>query len=123
MPHIQLVDMSLLEVAGRQNAVLERHFSQNHGVSITNGPLYVLCTKYPCTALFEWRFAELGTRQFCRDNVTMFSGHKVVIYNNITVFVWLLHLDTLRSKYFSIFFLVPEDLLRSPVVALLLSLS
>ena len=37
---------------------------------------------------------ELGTRQFCHDNKTMFSGHKVVIYCNITVFVWLLPLDT-----------------------------
>ena len=38
-------------------------------------------------------FSELGLRQFCRDNVTMFSGYTVVIYCNITVIVWLLHLD------------------------------
>ena len=38
--------------------------------------------------------SELGTRQFCRGNVTMFLVHKVVIYCNITLFVWLLHLDT-----------------------------
>ena len=31
--------------------------------------------------------AELGTQQNCRDNVTMFSGHKVVCYCNIIVFV------------------------------------
>ena len=29
---------------------------------------------------------ELGTRQYCRDNVTMFSGHKVVSLCNITIF-------------------------------------
>ena len=35
---------------------------------------------------------ELGTRQFCLDNATLFSGHKAVIFCNITVFAWLLHL-------------------------------
>ena len=35
-----------------------------------------------CTVLY----AELGTRQYCCDNVTMFSGHKVVCLSNITVF-------------------------------------
>ena len=28
----------------------------------------------------ELSFSELGTCQYCRDNVTMFSGHKVVGY-------------------------------------------
>ena len=32
------------------------------------------------------KIPEQGTRQFCRDNVTMFSGHKVVCYFNITTF-------------------------------------
>ena len=29
---------------------------------------------------------ELGTRQYCRDNETMFSGHTVICYCNITIF-------------------------------------
>ena len=32
------------------------------------------------------RMPELGTRQYCRDNETMFSGHKVVCYCSITIF-------------------------------------
>ena len=32
------------------------------------------------------KYPELGTRQYCRDNETMFSGHKVVWYCNITLF-------------------------------------
>ena len=31
--------------------------------------------------------AELGTRQFCRDNVIMFSGHKVVCNCHFTILV------------------------------------
>ena len=38
------------------------------------------CTKY-CT------LTELGTRQFCRDNVTTLSGHKVVCNCHFTVFI------------------------------------
>ena len=60
----------------------------------------VYCILYK--VVYSYQNSELGTRQFCRDNVTRFSGHKVVIYCNITVFVWLLLLVA-RSKYFSNF--------------------
>ena len=30
--------------------------------------------------------SELGTRQYCRDNVTMFSGHMVVSFCTINIF-------------------------------------
>ena len=33
-------------------------------------------------------------QSWARDNMAMFSGHKVVIYWNINVFDWPLHLDT-----------------------------
>ena len=33
------------------------------------------------------KFPELGTRKFCRDNVTMLSGHKVVCICHFTIFV------------------------------------
>ena len=39
-------------------------------------------------------FAELGTRQHCRDNVTMFSGQIIVYYCVYIRCGWLLHLDT-----------------------------
>ena len=48
----------------------------------------------PGTRNTKQGYAELGKGQFCHDNVTMFSGHNVVIYCNITVFVWLLQLNT-----------------------------
>ena len=35
----------------------------------------------------DWNPPELGTRQFFRDNVTMFSGHKVVSNCHFTIFV------------------------------------
>ena len=35
----------------------------------------------------EARLAELGTRQHCRDNVTMLSGRKVVGFSIFTIFV------------------------------------
>ena len=42
--------------------------------------------------------SELGMRQFCHDNVTMFSGHKVVcnlfVIAILLYFLWLPHLDT-----------------------------
>ena len=40
-------------------------------------------------------FPDLGTRQHCRDNVTMFSGK-------------LLHLDTEGEALIFFFFLVPD---------------
>ena len=53
--------------------------------------------------------AELGTRQYCRDNVTMFSGQKVVCYCNITIFVVA---TSSRHRDLNIFriFLVPRAL-------------
>ena len=30
--------------------------------------------------IVQYKLTELGTRQFCRDNVTMFSGQNVVMY-------------------------------------------
>ena len=35
----------------------------------------------------EARLAELGTRQHCRDNVTMFSGNTIVAYSIMAKFV------------------------------------
>ena len=37
--------------------------------------------------LFHSQISELGTRQICRDNVTMFSGHKVDGICHFTIFV------------------------------------
>ena len=62
--------------------------------------------------LIIFYIAELGTRQHCRDNVTMFSSHKSVGYCFITIFVVAkLYLDT-ETLIFIEFFLVPEALLR-----------
>ena len=36
-------------------------------------------------AFFTMILSELGTRQYCRDNKTMFSGNKYVCYCNITI--------------------------------------
>ena len=46
---------------------------------------------------------QYGTRQYCRDNVTIFSGHKVVRYCNITIFVVATPctVDTETYTYFS----------------------
>ena len=44
-----------------------------------------LLDKHPCH--FRTSEPELGTRQFCRDNGTMFSGHKVVCICHFTIFV------------------------------------
>ena len=51
--------------------------------------------------------AELGTQQFCRDNVTIFSVHKVVCNCHFTIFV--------VATIFN-FFLVPEAVLHCRVV-------
>ena len=61
--------------------------------------------------LIIFYIAELGTRQHCRDNVTMFSSHKSVGYCFITIFVVAkLYLDTETLIFFE-FFLVPAILL------------
>ena len=54
-------------------------------------------------------------RQHCRDNMTMVSGLKVVGFGLFTIFVVELHLDSETLIFFE-FFLVPEALLRCPVV-------
>ena len=61
------------------------------------------------------KIAELGTRQFFRDNVTMFSGHKFFFflqYYCICLATPSRHIDL---NIFRIFF-VPEALLRCRVV-------
>ena len=46
-------------------------------------PLLGLCP----ALLLAVKLTELGTRQFCRDNVTMLSGHKVVCTCYFTIFI------------------------------------
>ena len=56
----------------------------------------------------------MGTRQFCRDNVTMFSDSKVGCYCNINTFVVATpskHRDLKIKKN-----LVPDAILRCRVV-------
>ena len=43
------------------------------------------CQQSWCTTVYYK--AELGTQQHCRDNVTMFSGQKIVDYDIMTIFV------------------------------------
>ena len=65
-----------------------------------------------------YNMTELGTRQPCCDNVTMFSGLIVVGFSILICLLyslWQLHLDTETLIFFE-FFLVPEALLRSCVV-------
>ena len=53
---------------------------------------------------FSCTVAELGTRQYCRDNETVFSDHKVVCYCNI-YYIWCGYsIKTPRPKFFSNFF-------------------
>ena len=47
--------------------------------------------------------AELGTRQQCRDNVTMFSGHKTVSYCIMPIFVVAIPFRRRHLKLFRIF--------------------
>ena len=49
--------------------------------------------------------AELGTRQQCRVNVTMFSGHKTVSYCIMTMFVVAIPFRRRDLKTFSYFFM------------------
>ena len=64
------------------------NFSTAHGIHET---LYCLQQVPKIFLLF---FPELGTRQHCRDNVTMFSGYKVVSFCHITIY-YLFHTETL----------------------------
>ena len=69
------------------------------------------------------KFPELGTRQFCRNNVTMLSGHKVVSNWHFTIFIVATPSRQWGLTIFE-FFLVPDWSLRLYyVVALPLSLS
>ena len=56
---------------------------------------------------FRRTVSELGTRQHCRDNVTMFSGKKLLIKALCQCSLWLLHWDTEAFTFF-VLFLVSE---------------
>ena len=65
-------------------------------------------------------FAELGTRQHCRDNVTMFSGLKVCwSLHYYYILVAILHFDTDNLTFFEFFmslklyYVIALSLLRS----------
>ena len=74
--------------------------------------------RLPSSAYFWEKYhLELGTRQYCRDNVTMLSDHKVVSYCNITIFVVA---TPSRPKYILNLFWSPR---LYNIVALLLSRS
>ena len=73
----------------------------------------------PKMSLKYWRIlgkkAELGTPQFCRDNVTMLSSHKVVCNCNFTIFIVATpsrHWGLTIYRFFSVPWLVPEAILR-----------
>ena len=40
------------------------------------------------TKFYRVKPAELATLKYCRENMTIFSGHKVVCYCNITKLLW-----------------------------------
>ena len=79
-------------------------------------PSRFCCTVFlDCVCVPYW--PELGKRPHCRDNVTRFSGHKIVMVTAILLYsLWLLNLDTETLIFFE-FFLVPETLWRCLVVA------
>ena len=57
----------------------------------TNGTITIIVIRqlfiiFRCLALLS-KIAELGTRQFFRDNVIMFSGYKVVCNCHFTICV------------------------------------
>ena len=63
--------------------------------------------------------AVVGTQQRCRDNVTLFSGHAIVGYFVVSVFV--VHTPfTVDAEIFTFFviFLVNEAVLRCRVVCI-----
>ena len=60
----------------------------------------------------------MGMRQFCGDNVTMLSGHKVVCNCHFTIFIVATPSRHWSLTIFFIFFLVPEALLRCRIVEL-----
>ena len=76
--------------------------------------------------IWLWRFTStdryctnqswaVGTRQFCRDNVTMLSGNKVVCNFYFTIFIVATpsrHWGLTIFRFFSSPWLVPEAILR-----------
>ena len=48
----------------------------------------------------NYRTSELGTQQFCRNNVTMFSGHNIFIYCNICLATPCRHRDLNIFRFF-----------------------
>ena len=70
--------------------------------------------------LYSILVAELGTRQHCPDNFSMFAGHKIIDYCIMSVFVAGTQFRHQVLKIFLIFFL---SLKLCYVVALSLLLS
>ena len=60
--------------------------------------------------------AELGTRQLCCDNVTLFSGHKIDAFCIMFIFVVATPFRYRDLNISHICFLVPKALLRCRVV-------
>ena len=81
---------------------------------------------HDCTTSLCWTpqtlhlyFSELGTRQFCRDNVTMLPCHTVVYNCHYTIFIVATpsrHWGLTIFRFFSGPWLVPEAILRCRVV-------
>ena len=88
----------------------------------TRGVLYDLehCFEKKIRKKWIWHIAqhkwlELDTQQHCRDNVKMFSGHKIVGYHIMSMSLWLLHLDS-ETLTIVLFFRVTKALLHCRVV-------
>ena len=71
---------------------------QCHESTKANGLMYIVHVH--CTV----DYTELGTQQFCRNNVTMLSGHKVVCICHFTIFIVATPSRHWGPNYFSIFF-------------------
>ena len=84
---------------------------------VTSLQIKQLSEKDQITASLITFLSVPGTRPHCRDNVTIFSGHKVVGYGILAILysLWLLHLDTETLTFFE-FCVVSEALLRCRVV-------
>ena len=84
-----------------------------------NSPHQWICNRdwtshYSMKHKLQLPVSELGTRQDCRDNMTMFSGHKVVFYCKVAIFVVAIPSTHRDLNTFNIF-LLPEALLRCRV--------
>ena len=89
----------LAETARRPGLTIRRYLSegtarQQPSLQTKNNPVFRIRTLLG--SVFE---AELGTRQFCRDNVNMFSEHKAVCNCHFYYICW--------PNYFSNFFWSP----------------